>query len=192
MTALLYHGPTAQEVMLAEPPKQGWFCIRPCYGLSEPIKIDDAREFVLAAQAPPALDRKVCLQISLDGAQDKTQDVLLKSLEEHDPNLVLLLSVGDIGTLLPTVRSRCHEQWCGGSFELDEDVLSCAQNILTHFKGGRIAEMLDPLRTKTFPPEMLLDALTSCTQGDLAVWERLRPLYSYQRVSYLDLMGALL
>jgi len=192
MTVLLYHGPTARETMLAKPASEGWFCPVKPFGLEDSLKVDEARAFVVASQSPPAVDRKVCLQIALDGAQDKTQDVLLKTFEEHDTNLVILASVLDTGTLTPTLRSRSHEIWCGGAEEMDENVLFTARQILQDLKKGQLAEALEPLRGKQAPAEILLDALTFCAQGNAVIWEALRPLYSYQRVSHLDLVGALL
>ena len=192
MTALLLHGPTAQDALLEIPVQQGWLTPYQAFGLTETLKVDAARELVAAVFSPPPTMRLCAYMVNLQGASDRVQDVLLKVLEEHDPTRVtILLSVDDVGTVIPTVRSRCHERWCGGEIPTPK-LLGTAQGILSDLKGGRLAEAIDPLRRKTNDPNELLAALTYAAKDDPAVWVKLRPLHSFSNLSLTDLLGVLL
>ena len=93
------------------------------------LKVDAAREFVWAVQNPPPTDLLCVYMANISNTADRVQDVLLKILEEHDTKRVtLLLSVHDIGTVIPTIQSRCHERWCGGEVE-SPALLGVAQGI---------------------------------------------------------------
>lgn len=192
MTALLLHGPTALEALLDEPRQRGWLTPYPPFGFDKGLKVDDARELVAAVATPPPSDRLCAYMASLQGTTDRVQDVLLKVLEDHDTKRVtILLAVDDIGNVLPTVRSRCHERWCGGEIP-SPALLGTAQGILSDLKAGRLAEALDPLRRKSCEAPALLDALTVASKGDPVMWAKLRPLYAYSNLSLTDLLGVLL
>lgn len=45
---------------------------------------------------------------SIDGMNKKTMSALLKTLEEPPPGVIFILIAHKAGSLLPTVRSRCH------------------------------------------------------------------------------------
>lgn len=192
MTALLLHGPTSLDALLDEPRQRGWLTPHPPFGFEKGIKVDDARELVAAVSAPPPSDRLCAYMASLYGTTDRVQDVLLKVLEDHDSKRVtILLAVDDIGNVLPTVRSRCHERWCGGEPQLPA-LLGVAQGILSDLKAGRLAEAIDPLRRKAHEAPALLDALTVASKGNPALWAKLRPLHGYSNVSLTDILGVLL
>jgi hypothetical protein len=130
--------------------------------------------------------------VSLQGAVDRTQDVLLKVLEEHDSKRVtILLAVNDIGTVMPTVRSRCHERWCGGEIAAPA-LAGTAKAMLADLKNGRVAEFAEPFRKKAHDAGELLDALSYASKDDPALWARLRPLHGYFNLSLSDILGALL
>ncbi len=201
MTAILFHGPSALENMQDEPSAMGWYVPHAVFGLDEAgLKTDAARDFVQACLTPPATDKKICIQAWLNEPASAVQDVLLKSLEDHDSTrLVLCLAVNDMGSLLPTVRSRCHERWCGPKSSLededtDDPAMTAALQIRSDLKAGKLAEALGPFRAKTdkLSPADLLDALAHVFRDDQKMWVQLRPLYSYNRVSNLDIVAALL
>jgi len=192
MTALLLHGPTALDTLLDEPRLRGWQTPFPPFGFDKGLKVDDARDFVAAVFSPPPTTRLCAYMASLQGTTDRVQDVLLKVLEEHDPQRVhILLAVDDIGTVLPTIRSRCHERWCGGEIPTPP-LLGVAQGMLSDLRAGRLAEAIDPLRKKAHEAPALLDALTFAAKDDPALWVKLRPLHGYNNLSLADILGALL
>lgn len=193
MTALLFHGPTAIDAMLEEPKLRGWHLPRAAYGLDgKGLKVDEARDLVSSVSTPPPTDRLCAYMVSLQGAADRVQDVLLKVLEEHDARRVtILLAVNDIGTVMPTVRSRCHERWCGGEFVVPS-LFGTAQGMLADLKNGRVAEFIEPFRKKAYEAGELLDALSYASKDDPALWAKLRPLHGYTNLSLNDILGALL
>jgi hypothetical protein len=132
--------------------------------------------------------------VSLVGASDRVQDILLKVLEDHDPRRVtILLATNDVGTVLPTVRSRCHEQWCGDpEGPATPALLGVAQGMLMDLQAGRLAEALEPLRKKAHAPADLLEALTVAGKSNPVLWAKLRPLHGYTNLSMADLLAAML
>lgn len=194
MTALLLHGPAAQDALLEIPAERGWLTPVPAFGLGETLKVDAAREMVAAITSPPPTNRLCAYMASIQGASDRVQDVLLKVLEDHDPRRVtIILATNDVGTVLPTVRSRCHERWCGSPDGVPVPaLLGVAQGMLTDLKAGRLAEAIDPLRKKTHDATELLDALTYAAKDDPALWAKLRPLHGYNNLSLADILGVLL
>lgn len=194
MTALLLHGPAAQDALMEIPAERGWLTPVQPFGLGETLKVDAARELVAAVVSPPPTNRLCAYMASIQGASDRVQDVLLKVLEDHDPRRVtIILATNDIGTVLPTVRSRCHERWCGSPDGVPVPaLLGVAQGMLADLRGGRMAEAIDPLRKKAHDPTELLDALSYAAKNDHAQWAKLRPLHGYNNLSIADLLAALL
>jgi len=182
--------------MLDEPALRGWLVPAPVFGLPDKgtkgLKVDDARDFVAAVSSPPPTDRLCAYLACLEGSADRVQDVLLKALEDHDTSRVtILLATSDIGTVMPTVRSRCHERWCGGEIAVPA-LLGVAQGLVADLKAGRFAEFLDPFRKKAHDPTELLQALTVAVRNDPALWVKLRPLHGYPNLNLADILGALI
>lgn len=68
-----------------------------------------ARRWLLeSAGAPIASERRVALIDGVDGANEQTQNALLKALEEPNGRQMFILVANDPSRLLPTIRSRCQ------------------------------------------------------------------------------------
>jgi DNA polymerase III gamma/tau subunit len=68
-----------------------------------------ARRWLLeTAGAPIAGERRVALVEGADRANEQTQNVLLKALEEPGGRQMFILVAADPSRLLPTIRSRCQ------------------------------------------------------------------------------------
>jgi hypothetical protein len=68
-----------------------------------------ARRWLLdAAGAPTIADRRVIVIEAADGANEQTQNALLKALEEPTDRHTYVLVADDAERLLPTIRSRCR------------------------------------------------------------------------------------
>ena len=73
------------------------------------IKVDEARELVLEAQARPSLGRwRVMVVEDADRLNDHSANTLLKSLEEPTARTVWMLCAPSLEDVLVTIRSRCR------------------------------------------------------------------------------------
>ncbi|OLT43274.1 DNA polymerase III subunit delta' [Serinicoccus sp. CNJ-927] len=73
------------------------------------IKVDEARELVLEAQARPSLGRwRVVIVEDADRLNDFSANTLLKSLEEPTARTVWMLCAPSLEDVLVTIRSRCR------------------------------------------------------------------------------------
>ncbi|WP_151525738.1 DNA polymerase III subunit delta' [Serinicoccus kebangsaanensis] len=73
------------------------------------IKVGEARELVLEAQARPSLGRwRVMVVEDADRLNDHSANTLLKSLEEPTARTVWMLCAPSLEDVLVTVRSRCR------------------------------------------------------------------------------------
>lgn len=73
------------------------------------IKVDEARELVLEAQARPSLGRwRVVIVEDADRLNDHSANTLLKSLEEPTARTVWMLCAPSLEDVLVTIRSRCR------------------------------------------------------------------------------------
>jgi len=83
--------------------------------LSAIIKVDQIREMKLDASIlPNEAERKVYIVREAERLNPQGQNAALKLLEEPPKHVVLILCTDNAQTLLPTVRSRCTEIFCGG------------------------------------------------------------------------------
>lgn len=73
------------------------------------IKVDQARELVVEAQARPSLGRwRVIIVEDADRLNDHSANTLLKSLEEPTERTVWMLCAPTLEDVLVTIRSRCR------------------------------------------------------------------------------------
>ena len=78
------------------------------------IKVDEARELVLEAQARPSLGRwRVVVVEDADRLNDYSANTLLKSLEEPTARTVWMLCAPSVEDVLVTIRSRCRHVQLG-------------------------------------------------------------------------------
>ena len=73
------------------------------------IRVDEARDLVVEAQARPSLGRwRVIVVEDADRLNDYSANTLLKSLEEPTPRTVWMLCAPTLEDVLVTIRSRCR------------------------------------------------------------------------------------
>jgi DNA polymerase-3 subunit delta' len=73
------------------------------------IKVEEARQLVVEAQARPSLGRwRVVIVEDADRLNDHSANTLLKSLEEPTPRTVWMLCAPSLEDVLVTIRSRCR------------------------------------------------------------------------------------
>lgn len=75
----------------------------------ESLKVDQVRELQHALSlAPYESTYRVALLMRFEEATDGAQNALLKTLEEPNPKVLLLVTADDPDNLLPTITSRCE------------------------------------------------------------------------------------
>jgi hypothetical protein len=110
----LFHGPGSDAAALAAAESYGRLIIPPLGSGCGPRK-EDARTVASLYRRPPASDRRGCIVIGpMDLATDEAADALLKMVEEPNPDAMPFLWASDAGSVRPTIRSRCIEEWCPG------------------------------------------------------------------------------
>jgi len=78
-------------------------------GEGDSLKVDQVRELEHAlALAPYESAYRVALLLRFEEATDGAQNALLKTLEEPNPRVVLLLTANEPENLKPTIASRCE------------------------------------------------------------------------------------
>lgn len=111
MTALLYHGPGAQDE--AHTRAEEGRLLAPPFEPEKGLKTDDMREIVsLMGAAVPGSLMGIILLGPVDNIPPSASDVILKSLEDHHPQILPILWARDAGEVRPTIRSRCLMEWC--------------------------------------------------------------------------------
>lgn len=75
----------------------------------ESLKVDQVRDLQrVLSLAPYESTYRAALLLRLEEATDGAQNALLKTLEEPNPRVLLLVTADDPDNLLPTVASRCE------------------------------------------------------------------------------------
>lgn len=117
----------AQAVNCVEPPELGVPCgtCRACQQIAhmqqadlsvvqskeegEALKVDQVRDLQRALSlAPYESAYRIALLLRFEEATDGAQNALLKTLEEPNPKVLLLVTADDPENLLPTIVSRCE------------------------------------------------------------------------------------
>ncbi len=117
----------AQALNCTQPPEPGQFCgvCAPCKQIAaqahpdltitqaDPpggtLKVEQIRELQRGlALAPYAAQYRIALLLRFEEANDNAANALLKTLEEPNPRVILLLTTITPESLLPTITSRCE------------------------------------------------------------------------------------
>lgn len=193
MSSILFYGHSAKAKAVEHAQNKGRLLAEP---FEPPIKVDTAREIVRLASAPPIGSKKGMIIIGLDKASDKVMDTFLKTLEDHDSDkLDVCVWVSDIGSVIPTVKSRCFHIWCNAEHEEDkipENLDECEQ-FLRDLKKEYLAECIGTILKTKSSVDTFLKGITYCLakNKDMEMWQRIRPLYSLNRPTKLELACAL-
>ena len=193
MSSILFYGHSAKSKAVEHAQSKGRLLAQP---FEPPIKVDTAREIVSLSSAPPIGSAKGMIVFGLDKATDKVMDTFLKTLEDHDSDRMdICVWVSDLGSVIPTVKSRCFQVWCGAEHEEDKiphNLDECEQ-LLKDLKNEYIAESISVILKTKSSVDDLLKGITYCLtkNRDMEMWQRLRPLYALNRPTKLELACAL-
>jgi hypothetical protein len=115
----IFHGPGAFEAAVSHAESWGRQLCPPLGGSG--VRKDDSRTFAALHRNPPVSDQAGCVIIGpMDAATDEASDALLKMVEEPNPDAMPILWAADLGGVRPTIRSRCHAEWCPGAVDIAE------------------------------------------------------------------------
>lgn len=187
-SAILFHGPGSEAVVHDAAKKFGR--VIPFGDPGSILKKDEARELVSLLTQTPLGTQKWCVVIGpLDEVRAETADVLLKTLEEFDPEGVRpFLWARDLGSVIPTIRSRCLQQFCVG---VDERVAMRrpeADKLLSSYIQKDWSAIVSELKESKGDEEFVLLAIVEAIQERLSdvnlqadlflLWGGIRELFS--------------
>jgi DNA polymerase III subunit delta' len=174
--AYLFSGPTgvgrrtlalrfAQAVNCTQPPAPGFPCgtCRTCLQIEKMqftdltvlqsenegsvLKVDQIRALQHdLSLAPYEGGYRVALLLRFEEANASAQNAILKTLEEPNSKVLLLLTADDPENLLPTITSRCEVlrlrpmpvDTLAEILETKEDISKEKANLIAHISGGRV------------------------------------------------------
>lgn len=188
---VLFHGPGAREVAMAEVPTLGRLIHEP-FG-EDGLKVAESREIIELMNNTPIGDEPGVVVIGpMDQGQQMATDVLLKSIEEYDPNVVRpvlwALNEPDVS---PTIRSRCLRRWCPGEETYDELLLADAERLVTASLEEKRSVVLEV--TKEHGEEILsaVARVLSWRQMDSAsraLWGRVRDVLCVRKPTATEIL----
>jgi hypothetical protein len=185
-SVILFHGPGA-EASAYEAAKKFGLVVK--FGESgEVLKKDEARELVSILGQTPIGSREWSIVVGpLDEVSAAVGDVLLKTLEEYLPGKVRpFLWARDLGGVLPTIRSRCLQEFVPGEDELVSICRPQAEKLLSAYISKNWTDIISELKESKGDEEYVLISLVDVIysrlgedpiRGDLfALWNSVRDL----------------
>jgi len=153
------------------------------------LKKEGAREFVeMMSYLPVGSGRRSVLLGPLDEITPVVGDVLLKTLEEFNPNgLRPFLWAWDLGGVIPTIRSRCLDVYAPGVDDRLEAFKTEGENLLKFFLIRDWASLVESWKEGDRGQEVLLLGATVQALSERlrspdvdprlwALWDRLREI----------------
>lgn len=129
--------------------------------------------------APVGDQPGVVLMGPMDLALQGATDVLLKSIEEFDPDLVRpVLWAHDETEVSSTIRSRCLRRWCPGQVLNDEDSMMRARELVDEALEGHRASVVELLKDQD--PRLTLESVAAVL-GERVLEGATRPLWDQVR-----------
>lgn len=197
-SSFLFYGPGAEKSALEKASELGQL-IAPPFG-SEGLKVDEARQVVNLLCSPPLADKIGIVLIGpMDRANDKSADVLLKNIEEFDSNAVWpILWANDLGSIRPTILSRCITRWCPlpGVFEEEPEpeLLESVQQILKAIEENEIVDVVSAVKEhkSNIPGLITALAFVLCQTEKVHIWNAIRPLTQFTDPTQNELLVALI
>lgn len=166
------------------------------------LKTDMAREIVTALYSVPVgvdIGTVVIGPMDSDRANPKACDVLLKRLEEFDDATVQpFLWAFDLGSVIPTIRSRCLARWADAVLDGDGELESAAAALVETVLAGRLARVASIVKkvdAKKLPD--LIGAVAGHLSDNIEdpacreIWERVRKVSLWRNPTVVELVGAL-
>ena len=195
-SAVLFHGPSARAAAMRVVGGLGRLLHSP-FG-EKGLKIAESREIVGLMSNAPVGDRAGVVVIGpLDHAPPASTDVLLKSIEEFDPDVVRpVLWAHDETEVSLTIRSRCLRRWCPGERTMDEHVLDAARQLVTESLGAHRGSVVELLNDRD-PREMLVGAAQAIRERGIddetgGLWESVRAALRHRNPTETEALAAFL
>ena len=173
-------------------------CVGGPFG-EEGLKIDDARSIIALMKSAAVGDEPGAFVVGpLDLAQQNATDVLLKVIEEFDPEVVRpVLWARDLGAVSATIRSRCVHRWCPGAEEHDDEMMTFALDLVKAAVDQDRARAIELLRDSKAKPGDIIDVCVRALSFDpdqmtgkrYEFWKRLRRLAGYRYVGKNELLA---
>lgn len=165
----------------------------------EGLKIDDARSIIALMQSAAVGDEPGVFVVGpLDLARQNATDVLLKVIEEFDPEVVRpVLWAHDLGAVSTTIRSRCIHRWCPGPEKHDDEMVAFALDLVKAAVDQDRARAIELLRDNKAAAEDVIDVCVRVLSFDpdqmvgkrYEFWKRLRRLAGYRYVGKNELLA---
>lgn len=189
-SATLFHGPRAEDEAHEYAAQLGRLLHDP-FGV-DGLKIGESREIIDLMNNTPLGDKPGVIIVGpMDHAWPSATDVLLKTLEEFDPNIFRpVLWAYDEGGVRGTIRSRCLRKWCPGDEVVDDEMLEKVGGLIDASLKRDRAVVLETLK------ELEGDVLVAAAQvlksrsmgpGEQGLWERLRQALKYTSPSATEI-----
>lgn len=161
------------------------------------LKMAESREIIdLMNNAPMGDDPGAVLIGPMDRSQQMATDVLLKSIEEYDPEIVRpvlwALNEQDVS---PTIRSRCLHRWCPATETYDELLLEHAEKLVDASLKQQRAIVLETLKENG---EEILSAVArvlswrKMDEPTRALWERVRAVLRVRKPTATEVLAPFL
>jgi len=198
-SCILFHGPGSEAAGHAAATAFGR--LLPFTGSS--LKKEGARELVsLLSQRAVGSGRSAVLVGPVDEVNPATSDVLLKTIEEFNPDGTRpFLWAWDLGGVSLTLRSRCVLRFCPGADTRTEDYLSVAESLVGAYREGDWVTVIETVK-ESEGSDLLIRAVVDLLAPKLAVtdpdprhvslWECLRPLFNGAPLTPARLVAAFL
>lgn len=203
-SCLLFHGPGARQAALDEAGRQGILMHEP-FG-DEGLKVEEAREFVSLLLSPvPGSERGVVVAGPMDQTKGlKSEDAMLKGIEQFSDYVLPILWAFDLGGVKPTIRSRCLSVWAPatGHEEVDEEVEAVARELLSASIGGYYEKIpglvakVGKKGSKSGREQKLLaevvEAMTAMKDDPkvASLWERVREVARWRNPTPIEIISA--
>jgi hypothetical protein len=197
-SCLLFHGPDAESCALQKASQIGRL-LAPPFG-KDGLKVEDARQIVSLLNTTPVGDAVGVLVVGpMEMANTKSSDVLLKSLEEFQDQVVQpVLWANDLGGVSNTIRSRCIDVWSPGSKELSEKEIAQGKLIVDSCLDQKYYLLPSLLEKSDLSETQLIEAIVfslSDKQENESVrllWEKLRETSQWRNPTKIEILFALL
>lgn len=183
----MFHGPGAEGSAHTAAKAHG--LVVPFGASGEALKKDDARELVALLGQTPVGSKAWAVAVGpLDEISPAVADVLLKTLEEFKPEGIRpFLWAWDLGGVIPTIRSRCVQEFVPGVDERVSSSRGQAEKLVSAYIQKNWTDLVSELKESKGDEEFVLLAVVEVLQSRLGeeqihadllvLWKSLRNLF---------------
>jgi hypothetical protein len=166
-SAILFHGPGAESAAHTAAKLHG--LVVPFGASGEALKKDDARELVALLTQTPVGSRAWAVAVGpLDEISPAVADVLLKTLEDFNPaGIRPFLWAWDLGGVIPTIRSRCLQEFVPGEDERIVSSRTQAEKLVSAYIQKNWTDLVTELKESKGDEEFVLLATVEVLQSRL-------------------------